>query len=322
MVRYVAWRLLQVLPVLLAVGTALFLLLQATPGGPIVALAGEYADRDTVATIERQLGIDRPVHEQYLRFLALLAQGDLGRSYFYKAPVLDVVLSRLPATFILVLPSLLLAALIGIPLGMRSARRGHLSIGLLIVSLMAFAVPVFWLGHLLRLVLAVEAGWFPIQGMVNARDEPTGLALWLDIAHHAVLPVMTLTLHQLAFTMLLTRSAMSVETRRPYFVTALVKGNSLWQAEFHHALPNGALAIVTLFANRIGWFIAGTVLIEIVYGWPGLGQLASGATQNRDYPLVIGIVLFVTLITLVANLLADLITMWIDPRVHPARRLG
>ncbi len=322
MVQYFAWRLLQIVPVLWAVGTALFLLLQATPGGPIVALAGEYADRDTVATIERQLGIDRPVHEQYLRFLALLAQGDLGRSYFYKAPVLDVVLARLPATLILVIPSLLFAALIGIPLGMRSARRGHLGVGLLFLSLMAFAVPVFWLGHLLRLVLAVPTGWFPIQGMVDAREDHAGFALWLDVAHHAVLPIMTLTLHQLAFTMLLTRSAMSVETKRPYFVTALAKGNSHWQAEFHHALPNGSLAIVTLFANRIGWFIAGTVLIEIVYGWPGLGQLASGATQNRDYPLIIGVVLFVTLITLVANLLADLLTVWIDPRVDPARRQG
>lgn len=320
MPRFIAWRLLQIVPVLWAVGTALFLLLQATPGGPIVALAGEFADRDTVATIERQLGIDRPVHEQYVRFLALLAQGDLGRSYFYKAPVLEVVLSRLPATLVLVLPSLVLAALIGIPLGMRSARDGHLSMGVVLLSLLAFAVPVFWLGHLLRLVFSVGAGWFPVQGMADARNDPVGLALWLEVAHHAVLPVVTLTLHQLAFTVMLTRSAISAETRRPYFVTALAKGNSLWRAESRHALPNGSLAVVTLFANRIGWFMAGTVLVEIVFGWPGLGQLASGATQNRDYPLVIGVVLFVTFITLIANLLADLLSMWIDPRVHPARR--
>lgn len=319
MIRYAAWRLLQIVPVLWAVGTALFLLLQATPGGPIVVLAGEFADRDTVGLIERQLGIDRPVHEQYLRFLARLGQGDLGRSYFYQAPVLDVVLSRMPATLILVVPALVLAALIGVPLGMRAARGGRVGMGLLFLSLLAFAVPVFWLGHLLRLVFSVEAGWFPIQGMVNARLDSAGLARWVDIAHHAVLPVTTLTLHQLAFTAMLTRQSMSVEIRQPYFVTALSKGNSRWGAEVHHALPNGSLAIVTLFANRIGWFMAGTVLIEIVYGWPGLGQLTAGATQNRDYPLVLGVVLFVTLITLVANLLADLLLMLIDPRVQPAR---
>jgi len=322
MFRQVTWRVLQILPVLWAVGTALFLLLHATPGGPIVALAGEFADHDTVATIERQLGLDRPIQEQYVKFLALLVQGDLGRSYFYKAPVLDIVLSRLPATLALVIPSLVLATVIGVPLGIRSARGGQLSLGLLLLSLVAFAMPVFWLGHLLRLVLAVDLGWFPVQGMVDPRNDFSGLALWLDVTRHALLPVLTLTLQQLAFTVLLTRSAMKVETRRPYFTTALAKGNSLWQAEFHHALPNGSLAIVTLFANRIGWFIAGTVLIEIVYGWPGLGQLASGATQNRDYPLIIGVVLLVTLVTLVANLIADLLSVFIDPRVQLARWRG
>jgi peptide/nickel transport system permease protein len=320
MLRYIAWRLVQIVPVLWAVGTALFLLLQATPGGPIVALTGEFADRDTVIDIERRLGLDRPLPEQYLRFLALLAQGDLGRSYFYKAPVIDVVLSRVPATLILVLPSLVLAAAIGIPLGIRAARGGHLSFGLLFLSLLAFAVPIFWLGHLLRLVFSVELGWLPIQGMADARRDWSGFDLWLDVARHAVLPIATLTLHQLAFTVLLTRSAMTVETKRPYFATTLAKGNPLWRAEARHALPNGSLAIVTLFANRIGWFLAGAVLIEIVFAWPGLGQLASGATQNRDYPLIIGVVLFVTILTLLANLIADLVYMWIDPRVHPARR--
>ncbi|CAN5810189.1 ABC transporter permease [soil metagenome] len=320
MARYVVWRLLQIVPMLWAVGTALFLLLHVTPGGPIVALTGEFAGPETVAAIEARLGLDRPLPEQYLRFLALLAQGDLGQSYFYKAPVLAVVLGHLPATLVLVIPSLLLAALVGIPLGIHASRGHHVSTGLLVLSLLAFAVPVFWLGHLMRLAFSVEAGWFPIHGMVDARARHQGLALWLDIAHHAVLPVLTLTLHQLAFTVLLTRSAMAYERRRPYFVTALMKGNSLWRAEHAHALPNGSLSIITLFANRIGWFLAGTLLIEVVYGWPGLGQLAAGAMRNRDYPLVIGIVLAVTVVTLLANLAADLIYMRIDPRVRPAER--
>jgi len=320
MSRYVAWRLFQIVPMLWAVGTALFVLLHLTPGGPIVALTGEFAGPDTVAAIESRLGLDRPLHEQYVRFLALLARGDLGESYFYKAPVLDVVLSHLPTTLVLVAPALLLAALFGIPMGIFAARGRHVGTGLLVLSLLAFAVPVFWLGHLLRLAFSVELGWFPIHGMVDARADPTGLAYGLDVAHHAALPVLTLTLHQLAFTMLLTRSAMILERRRPYFVTALMKGNSLWRAESRHALPNGSLSIVTLFANRIGWFMAGALLIEIVYGWPGLGQLANGATRNRDYPLVIGIVLAVTLVTLMANLAADLLYMWIDPRVRPGER--
>lgn len=320
MPRYVLWRLVQILPMLWAVGTALFVLLQLTPGGPIVALTGEFAGPGTVAAIEARLGLDRPIHEQYLRFLGLLAQGDLGESYFYKRPVTEVVLSHLPATLALALPSLALAALIGIPMGIHAARGRGVGAGLLALSLLAFAAPVFWLGHLLRLAFSVKVGWFPIHGMVDARADHAGLAYLLDVAHHAALPVLTLTLHQLAFTVLLTRSAMAFERRRPYFVTALMKGASVWRAESRHALPNGSLAIVTLFANRIGWFMAGTVLIEIVFSWPGLGQLANAAMQNRDYPLVIGIVLVVTLITLLANLAADLAYMWIDPRVRPAER--
>jgi peptide/nickel transport system permease protein len=311
---------LRILPMLWAVGTALFILLHATPGGPIVALAGEFADADTVANIEARFGLDKPFAVQYGAFLANLARGDLGQSWFFNAPVSQVLLSRLPATLILVLPSLILAASIGIPLGILAARSQRGSLSIVIFALLAFAVPSFWLGHLLRLAFSVKIPWFPVQGMTNARIASHGWAHWVDIAHHAVLPVLTLTLHQLAFTVLLTRSAMTVERQRPYFITALMKGNSLSRAEYLHAFPNGSLAIVTLFANRIGWFLAGAVLIEVVFGWPGFGQLTNSAIRNRDFPLVIGIVLAVTLVTLLANLLADILYMVIDPRLLPKRK--
>lgn len=317
--RYIVWRALQIVPMLFAVGTVLFVLLHATPGGPIVALAGEFADATTVQAIERQLGLDRPLPEQYLRFMASLARGDLGQSYFYKAPVLDVVLSRVPATLVLVVPSLLYAMLIGIPLGIRAARGGKIGFMVIVFALVSFALPVFWLGHLLRLGLAVDAGWLPIQGMVDARAESEGIGRALDVARHAALPWLTLTLHQLAFTVLLTRAAMRVETRRQYFVTALAFGRTRWQAELRHAFPNASLPILTLFCNRFGSFIAGAVLVETVYAWPGLGQLVSGAIVNRDYPLIIGVVLFVTTVTLLVNVIADIVAAWIDPRVRPQR---
>lgn len=316
---YIVWRALQIVPMLLAVGTALFVLLHVTPGGPIVALGGEYADAAAVRAIEERLGLDRPFPEQYLRFMVSLAQGELGQSYFYQAPVFDVVLSRVPATLLLIVPSLVYAMLIGIPIGIRAARTGALGIAMVAAALLAFSLPVFWLGHLLRLPLAVDTGWLPIQGMVDARAESEGLGRALDIVRHATLPWLTLTLHQLAFTVLLTRAAMQVETRRPYFVTALAVGHTRWQAELRHALPNAALPIVTLFCNRCGSFIAGSVLVETVYAWPGLGQLVSGAIVNRDYPLIIGVVLFVTTVTLVVNLIADIAAGWIDPRVRPDR---
>jgi peptide/nickel transport system permease protein len=320
MARLALVRLAQVVPMLWAVLTALFLLLHAAPGGPVVALSGEFATADTVASIEAQLGLDRPLIEQYWRFLALAAEGDLGTSYFYKRPVTEVVLAHLPATLLLVVPAIVFAALIGIPLGIFSARHGAGGPLLVAMSLIAFAIPVFWLGHLMRLGVSVELGWLPVQGMSNPRIAP-GWAHALDVARHAVLPWATLTLHQLAFTVLITRAALTAEVGRPYFLTALMKGCSRWRAETRHALPNGAAPLLVLFGNRIGWLIAGAVLVETVVAWPGLGQLVAAAIQNRDYPLVIGVVLVAALFTMVANLVADLAILALDPRVREEVRL-
>jgi len=319
MARYLVWRVFQILPMLWLVGTALFILVQLTPGGPVIALGGEFADRATVASIERQLGLDRPVGERYIRFLVQLASGDLGQSYFYRAPVLEVVLSHLPATLILICPSLLLAAFVGVPLGILAARGGKWEPVIVMFALLAFTLPIFWLGHLVRLGLAVETGWLPVHGMVDPRVNHEGIAHVLDVTRHALLPWLTLTPHQLAFIVLLTKSAMSVEILKPYFVTTLAFGNSRWGAERGHALPNAALPIIALFCNRCGSFLAGSVLVETVYAWPGLGQLVSSAIQNRDHPLILGIVLVVTVITLLVNIAGDVVAMRIDPRIRPER---
>ena len=308
------------IPVLWVVASLLFGLLHATPGGPIMALAGDFADADTVKSIKQRLGLDRPVHEQYFLFLGALAQGDLGQSFFYKAPVLDVILARIPATSILVLPSLFLAGLIGVPLGIWATRQRLAQLLTGGLALAMLVIPVFWLGHVLRLGLSVWLGLLPVQGMTNPRIAATGFAGVADIARHAALPVLTLTLNQLAMIIVLTRSSVAAVKLRPFFQTALMKGASLSRAEFWHALPNGSLPVVTLFANRIGWFVAGTVLVETLFAWPGLGQLVTSAIANRDRPLVIGIVLCVTLVTLAANLLADLYALWLDPRIEPCRR--
>lgn len=316
MARLALLRIAQLVPTLWAIATALFLLLHAAPGGPVVALAGEFATADTVAAIEAQLGLDRPLAEQYWRFLTLFAGADLGVSYTYKRPVLEVVLGHLPATLILVVPAIVLAALIGGPLGILSARRGRAGPVLIGLSLVAFAIPVFWLGHLLRLLFAAELGWLPVQGMTDPRAPAAGWGHVLDVARHAVLPWATLTLHQLAFTVLVTRAAIGHEVTRPYFLTALMKGASRWRAETRHALPNGAAPLFALIGNRVGWLIAGAVLVETVFAWPGLGQLAAAAIQNRDYPLVIGVVLVASVATLLANLVADLMILATDPRAR------
>ncbi|MGP1398058.1 MAG: ABC transporter permease [Inquilinaceae bacterium] len=316
MVKLAVWRVAQTIPMLWAVATALFLLLSAAPGGPVAALSGEFADADTVAALEARLGLDRPLYERYWRFMTLLGEGDLGLSYTYKRPVAEVILAHLPATLVLVLPSIFFAAAIGGPMGILTARHGRAGVTLLGFSLIAFAVPVFWLGHLLRLGIASELGWLPVQGMTDPRADYQGWAHVADVVRHAALPWMTLTLHQLAFTVLITRSAVRHETRRPYFLTALAKGLTRWSAEARHALPNGAAPLLALFGNRLGWLITGAVLVETVFAWPGLGQLVGDAIQNRDYPLVIGIVLTGALFTMAGNLVADLALLALDPRTR------
>lgn len=263
---YLVRRLLQIVPMLLGVGTIVFFLVHSAPGGPIVALAGEFVSAEYQAAIERLYGLDRPLLEQYGRFLALLLRGELGHSYALKAPVLMVILDRLPATLLLMVPAIVLSALVGIWWGALAARRhgGARDIGIVTCTLLCYAVPVFWLGQLLLFAFAVQAGWFPTHGMVDVRAGHVGLRHWLDVAHHLVLPCLTLTLHQLAFTVLITRTCLITEMQRPYFTTALAKGLSLRRAEYSHALPNGVLPVVTLIGNRVGWLIAGTVLIERV----------------------------------------------------------
>lgn len=316
MAKLALWRLAQIVPMLWAVATVLFLLLSAAPGGPVVALTGEFADADTVAELQARLGLDRPLHERYWRFLGLLAEGNLGQSYSYKRPVVQVILAHLPATLVLVLPSIAFAALLGTPLGILTARRGQAGILLIGISLIAFAVPVFWLGHVLRLGIGLQIGWLPVQGMTDPRADPVGWALAADIVRHAALPWLTLTLHQLAFTVLITRATIRYEVTRPYFRTARAKGLTRWGAESRHALPNGAAPLLALFGNRVGWLITGAILVEAVFAWPGLGQLAGDAIRNRDYPLVIGIVLAGTGFTMAANLAVDIAILALDPRAR------
>ncbi|MEM9429304.1 MAG: ABC transporter permease [Pseudomonadota bacterium] len=315
MLRITLLRSAQAFVMLWAVATALFSLLQAVPGGPVTALTGDFADADTVARIEARLGLDQPLGEQYRRFLGLLASGDVGHSYTYGRPALQVVWAHLPATLILAVPAILLAGLLGLPLGIRAARGGRLSALIKAAALIAFAMPVFWLGHMLRLTPGFGEV-FPVQGMADARAFHEGVAHALDVAHHAVLPCLTLVLHQMAYTVLITQRAMVWQMGRPYIRTGFAKGASRRRVEWHHALPNGAAPIIALFGNRIGWFLSGAILVEVVFAWPGLGQLTVAAIQNRDTPLVVGIVLVGCLFTMLGNLLADLAQMASDVRLR------
>ena len=319
--RYVLRRALQLIPALLGIVTLTFVLIHAAPGGPLVALTGEFSTAEYQRTVEALYGLDRPLSEQYLRYLGHVLTGDLGKSYFYKQSVMAVILDRLPATLLLVLPGLVLSSLLGIWLGIATLRRSEPASGLGMVAVMtaAYAVPMFWSAQLLALLFAYGLGWFPVQGMRNPRLDGSGLAGALDVAHHLVLPILAFALHDLAMTTVVTRARVRDEMQLPYFLTALAKGLDESTARRRHALRNALLPIVTLIGGRIGYLLAGAVLVETVFGWPGLGRLVVAASLNRDYPLLLGLFLCISAVTLTANLVTDLLYPLIDPRISYRR---
>jgi peptide/nickel transport system permease protein len=318
MAHYLVRRLLQMVPLLLGIAALLFLLIQLAPGDPIVALAGEYGDAAYYDFMRAKFGLDKPVGEQLAIYLVNILQGDFGVSYRYGQPVLTVILSRLPATLLLMGSSLLLSSVLGILLGLLAARTPHslsdLSINTLATA--GYAIPVFWLAQMLILLLALHWDIFPVQGMTSARHRYEGLRYGADVLHHMALPVLALTVQQLALITRLTRTNLLEVLAQDYVRTAHAKGLPLWHVLRSHALRNALLPVLTVIGGRIGFMFTGAVLTETVFAWPGLGQLLISATLNRDFPILMGIFMLVSVAVLIANLITDIAYAIFDPRIR------
>lgn len=315
--RYILRRILQAVPLLLGVLVVNFVLIHLAPGDPIYLLAGEGGDPAYFAAMRAKYGLDRPLPTQLGLYLLGTAQGDFGVSFAYTRPVFEVILSRLPPTLLLMGVSLALSTFIGIWLGLiagRTARSG-VDRAVLVATLIGYGMPAFWLGQLLVLLFAVRLGWFPIQGMVDARQDHQGVARLADILRHLVLPAATLSLLHLALITRLTRTGLREELSKDYARTARAKGLSSAQVANRHALRNALLPVVTVVGNDIGTLFTGAVLTEIIFAWPGLGRLLYDATLNRDYPLLMGIFLLVGTSVIVANIVTDVAYTFFDPRV-------
>lgn len=317
---YTLRRLAQTAPLVLAILVLTFGLIHAAPGDPIYALAGESGDAAYYAAMRAKFGLDRPLHEQLLRYLANAARGDFGYSYTYSQPVFQVIAGRVPATLLLLLSALVVSTSSGVWLGLRAARRegGAVDHGVLVGTLLGAAVPVFWLGQVLVIVFAAGLGWFPVQGMSTARAGLSGPAYGLDVLRHLVLPVATLALLQLALVTRLTRAGLLEALGEEYVRTARAKGASEEQVLRRHALPNALLPVVTVVGSHFGTLLTGAVLTEIIFAWPGLGRLLYDATLSRDYPLLMAIFLVAALSVILANLATDLAYGLLDPRVRLA----
>jgi peptide/nickel transport system permease protein len=316
--QYLAWRLLQVLPTCAGIVVLGFLLIHLAPGDPVLALAGDSGDAEYYAAMHEKFGLDEPLPAQLGAYVASVVHADLGFSYVQGRPAMEAVAERLPATLLLTGSALVLSTVLGVLVGVIGAtrRRGLADLALNGLTMGLYAAPVFWLGQLAVLGLSLRLGWFPVQGMTSARAGHTGFAAVVDVAHHLALPATVLATQQLAAVSRLTRSGVADELDSDHIRTARAKGLPERTVVFRHALRRPMLPVLTVIGGRVGHLVAGTVVIETVFGWPGIGRLLVSSMQARDTPVILAIFLVVSLTVVLANLLTDIAYAWLDPRVR------
>ncbi|MEO3999530.1 ABC transporter permease [Mesorhizobium sp. CAU 1732] len=316
---YLLKRLLYTLPLLAGAITVIFILIHAAPGDPVDYLIGEAgADQEMIDRMRSQMGLDQPLVTRLWLYGLQVASGNLGYSAVSGAPVLTLILERFPATLLLMATQYTMAAVAGIALGVLAARnpRSRTDNVITFLSLASFAIPVFWLGQMMILVLAYHLNWFPIQGMTNLRRGYTGYAYAMDVAYHLTLPALTLALSNLGLITRLTRSSMIQVLGQDYIKVATAKGLSERAVLLRHALRNSLLPVITVIGDSLPGLIAGAVIVETVFGWPGLGRLTLDAINSRDYPLLMGMFLFISVFVILINLIVDLLYAVLDPRIR------
>ena len=332
MLQFVVRRLLLLVPILLGLSILVFVWIRALPGGPAQALLGERATDESRAAIERQYGLDKPVHIQYWSYLKTTAQGDLGTSVTTRRPVTEELKQRFPATIELTVAAMIFALVLGIPLGFVAAKRYGTAVdhGSLIVSLLGVSIPVFFLAILLKYVFAVKLGLLPTVGRISARIDlahPTNFylldallagdfnAFW-DAFKHLLLPAIALGSIPLAIIARITRAAVLDVQNEDYVRTARAKGLSPRVVDERHIFRNALLPIVTIIGLQAGLLLSGAVLTETVFAFPGMGTWLVEAIKTRNYPVLQGGILFVSLVFVLVNLLVDVLYAVINPRIR------
>ena len=303
-VRYLLRRILLTIPVLLGVATLVFSLIHLVPGDPAQAMLGDSASATEVADLRTRLGLDRPLPEQYLRFMRGLARGDLGTSFRTSQPVVAAIAERVPATVELALASMLVALLVALPLGILAAvrRATFVDFTAMTVALAGISIPNFWLGPMLAIVFAVQLGWLPVSGRGG----------WESL----ILPAISLGAALAAILARMTRASLLEELRELYVRAARARGVSRSGAVLGHALRNSLIPLVTILGLQFGAVLTGAVITETIFAWPGVGRLLIQSISFRDYPLVQGCILLIAVTYVSVNLLTDLVYGALDPRIR------
>lgn len=316
-IAFIIKRILQYIPLILGVVVITFVLVHMAPGDPTYILVGEIGDEEFVRAARARLGLDKPLPEQFLIYIYNVLRGDLGYSYIRSASVTSLVLSRIPATLLLVLTAMLISALIGIVLGaISAARRGAIDLSLSMLALAGISIPYFWLGQIILIVFAIMLGLFPVGGMISVKMDYLGLYYFLDVMHHLTLPAMTLAAFNIAYTTKITRGSMLEALTQNYILTARSKGIPERRVIFKHALRNALIPVVTYIGLNTGALLVGAILTETIFSWPGMGSLLYDSIRLRDYPVMLGIFIYGSIMIIIANLVVDILYGILDPRIR------
>lgn len=307
-IRFIRNRLVQLVPVLLGISILVFLMLRLIPGDPARIMLGTHATDERIAELHQEMGLDRPIWEQYFLFLGGALRGNLGTSLFAHRPVLQVLSERMPVTLLLVAYAITISLIITLPFAMVAALNRDTAVDFTIRGgvILALALPSFWLGLILILLFAVKYRWFPISGV---GDSPTD---WL---YHLFLPAVTLALPVAAMLIRNLRSSVIDVLNAPYVEFARAKGLKDRNVFGKHVLRNALISVVTILGLNIGWLVGGSVVVETIFTIPGIGSLAVTAVYARDYPMVQGITLMFGLSVILINLITDYVYAVLDPRV-------
>ncbi|MEQ9642135.1 MAG: ABC transporter permease [Alphaproteobacteria bacterium] len=313
-------RLWQAIPIVLGIVVINFLLLNMAPGDLVDVMAAEEQinDPDVLAKLRADYGLDQLLHVQLALYVKNVVTLDLGWSYRHGQPVWDVIVERLPATLILMLTAMALALIIGVLAGVvASWKVNTLADNLIsIVAIVFFAAPSFWIGLMMIVLFSVKLGWLPVSGMTTIGTDYGVFGVLWDVVRHLIMPALALGLFYAAIYARVMRASMLEVYGFDFIRTARAKGLSESRVAFKHVLRNALLPVLTLLGLQLGTMLAGSVVIESVFSWPGIGTLVFEAVLTRNFPLVMGVLLFGSILVVIANLAVDLIYMRLDPRIE------
>jgi peptide/nickel transport system permease protein len=307
--RYVIKRLLMIIPVLVGVTFFVYLVLSLAPGDPVQTILGDKASVEAQEQLRANLGLDKPLLVQYVNYIGRAVRGDFGKSYKNQVPVMQQVLERFPNTLLIASGAIILSLILGIPIGIISARRQYSFVdnAAMLGALIGVSMPGFWMGLLLVIVFSLRLKLLPSSGM-NTQS-------LIALLRSLVLPVIALSTYSLAMIARMTRSSMLEVIRQDYINTARSKGISERQVVFSHMLRNALIPIITAVGLQFGTLVGGSIMTETVFSWPGIGRLIVESIKSRDIPVVLGSVIFLSVVFSLVNLIVDLLYAFVDPQI-------